>query len=187
MKDKIVIDIETSNTFADVGRNNFNELNVSVVVIYSYNEDRYISYNEDEIDKLGDKLKETDLIIGFAINRFDLPVLSKHYDFNLFDIPSIDILDDIEIASGKRVSLDILARENLGEGKTGKGADAPKLYEEGRLEELRKYCENDVKITKKVYELAKNQGHLMIPKRFSDSPIKVQLDWSKKLAYQRLF
>ena len=43
MKDKIVIDIETSNTFADVGRNNFNELNVSVAVIYSYNEERYVA------------------------------------------------------------------------------------------------------------------------------------------------
>lgn len=187
MKDIIVIDIETSNTFADVGRDNFNALDVSVVVVYSYNEKRYITYDENQMDELGKKFKETGLIVGFAINRFDLPVLAKYYDFNLFSILNIDILDDIEMNSGKRISLDLLANKNLGYGKTGKGSNAPILYAEGKMDELKEYCKNDVKVTKELYELAKSQGFLMVPQRYTDESVRVDFDWNKKLSYQRLF
>ncbi len=186
-KDTIVIDIETINTFADVGRGNLSALNVSVVVIYSYNEDKYIAYEKDELDELGERLKNAGIIIGFAINRFDLPVLSKHYDFNLFSIPNIDILDDIETLSGKRIGLDLLAKENLGYGKTGKGLEAPILYEKGKIKELKEYCKNDVKVTKEIYDLAKNQGYLIVPQKYSDDSVKVEFDFTKKLSYQRLF
>lgn len=186
-KDKIVIDIETSNTFADVGRNNFEALDVSVVVIYLYDEDKYIAYEKNELNKLGERLKNAELIIGFAINRFDLPVLAKYFNFNLFDILNIDILDEIELSSGRRIGLDLLARENLGYGKTGKGLDAPILYAEGKMEELKEYCKNDVKVTKEIYDLAVKQGYLMVPQRGGGDSIKVNLDWDKKLLYQRLF
>lgn len=186
MKDTIVIDIETSNTFADVGRDNFRALDISVVGTYSYNQDKYLTYEAHELDDLGALLKDSELIVGFAISRFDLPVMAKHYDFDLFTIPRIDLLDEIELSSGKRISLQLLAEHNLGYGKSGKGLDAPILFEQGKMEELKAYCLQDVKVTKDLYELAKEQGHLYVPQR-TDEPIKVSLDWREKLMYQRLF
>jgi DEAD/DEAH box helicase domain-containing protein len=187
MKDTVVIDIETKNTFLEVGRDNFGGLEISLVGLYSYNQDKFLAFEENQLDEVGEILKNTQLIIGFAISRFDLPVMAKHYDFDLFAIPRIDLLDEIEYITGKRIGLDILAQTNLGIGKNGSSMEATVLYKEGRIEELKKYCLNDVKITKELYELAKKQGHLMVPQKNQPQPIKVSFDWSERLLYQRLF
>jgi DEAD/DEAH box helicase domain-containing protein len=187
MKDTIVIDIETKNTFADVGRENFGGLEISLVGIYSYLKEKYLAFGENELAEVGEILKNSGMIIGFSITRFDLPVMSKHYDFDLFSIPRIDILDEIEDAIGKRIGLDLLAKTNLGYGKTGHGLEAANLYQEGKIDELKSYCLNDVKITKDLYELAKERGHLFVPQRNSQENVKVDFDWKKKLLYQRLF
>lgn len=186
-KDTIVIDIETSNTFADVGRDNFEALDISVVGVYSYKQDKYIAYEAHELPALGELLKDAEMIVGFAITRFDLPVMAKHYDFDLFTIPRIDILDEIELASGRRISLEILAQQNLGYGKSGKGLDAPILFKEGKIQELKDYCLQDVKVTKDLYDMAKMQGFLHMPQKESSDILKIDLDWREKLLYQRLF
>lgn len=187
MKDTLVIDIETSNTFVDVGRDNFDALNISVVGLYSYNDNEYVVYDEHQLQELGERMREAGLIVGFATRRFDIPVMNKHYDFDLFTLPQLDILEEIELASGKRISLELLAQENLGYGKSGKGMDAPILYAEGKIQELKDYCIQDVKVTKEVYDLAKKQGYLMVPQRSEPTPLKVEFDWGEKLLYQRLF
>lgn len=170
--DRIVIDIETKNTFHDVGRDNFDALEISLVGLYSYNQDKFFHFEEHEMEKLGQFLKNAELIIGFAVSRFDLPVLKRRFakisgleDFDIFSLPRIDLLDEIEIAFGRRISLDLLAKANLGIGKTGHSLEAPILYREGKMEELKNYCLNDVKITRDLYEFAKNRGYLMIPRK----------------------
>ncbi|KKR89180.1 MAG: hypothetical protein UU85_C0004G0020 [Candidatus Wolfebacteria bacterium GW2011_GWA2_42_10] len=174
--DTIVLDIETKNTFIEVGHDNFDALEISLVGLYSYGQDKFFHFHENEIKEAGEILRNAGLLVGFAISRFDLPVLKKHFNFDIFSIPRIDILDEIEILLGRRVGLDILAKTNLGFGKNGLSLEAPVLYREGRMEELKNYCLNDVKITKELYELAKNQGHLMVPhKENKGEAIRVDL------------
>lgn len=176
--DILVLDIETKNTFDDVGRDNFDALDVSVIGLYSYNQNKFLSFEEHELDKVGELLKTASLIIGFSISRFDLPVLKKYFNFDLFSIPRIDIQDEIEISLGKRIGLDILAKANLGIGKNGNSLDAPILYRDGKINELKEYCLNDVKITKELYELAKKQGYLLIPQKNSGEIIKANFDYA---------
>lgn len=187
MRDTVVIDIETKNTFADVGRDNFVGLEISLVGLYSYQQNKYTAYEESELDAVGEILKDVSVLIGFSISRFDLPVMAKHYEFDLFTIPRIDLLDEIEILSGKRVSLDVLSKANLGIGKVGHGLEAGNLYHQGKINELKSYCLHDVKLTKELYDLARKQGYLMVPQRSTPEPIKVPFDWREKLLYQRLF
>ena len=182
MFDKIVLDIETKNTFADVGKDNFDALEVSLVGVYSYNQNKFFSFGEDEIEKVSELLKSAGLLIGVSISNFDLPVLRKHFpaegEFDIFSIPRVDILDEIELALGRRVGLDLLAKINLGVGKNGHGLEAAGLYRDGRIEELKNYCLNDVKITKDLYELAKNRGYLLIPRRKNEEPARVNFSLS---------
>lgn len=187
--DKLVIDIETKNSFADVGgHHNLNKLEVSFAGVYSYNQDKYFSFFEKDLDKLASLLQKAGLLIGFSINRFDLPVLEKHCKFNLFAIPRLDLLDEIELALGHRISLDNLAKTNLGVGKThSTGLEAIRLYNEGKLEELASYCLNDVKITKDLYDLAKKQGHLMVPQRDTEELAKAKFNWKEEILPATLF
>ncbi len=175
-----VLDIETKNTFFDVGgEKNIKHLDLSLACVYSYASDKFLSFWENEISDLGDLLKKSSLIVGFGINRFDLPVLEKYFKFNLKSLRRIDLLDEIEITLGRRWSLDSLARANLGVGKTHhSGLEAIRLWNEKKLGELEEYCLNDVKITRDIFELAKLRGYLYLPENFSTHLSKIELDFT---------
>ncbi|MBI4119335.1 MAG: ribonuclease H-like domain-containing protein [Parcubacteria group bacterium] len=180
--DKIVIDIETKNTFADVGgQANLKDLEVSLIGVYSYRQDRFLAFTDKELDDAARFLQNAGLLIGFSINRFDIPVLAKYFSFDIAALPTIDILEELEISMGRRIGLDLLAKTNLGVGKTHHSLEATQLYRDGDIEELKNYCLNDVKITKELYELAERQGHLLVPERTTGQLANVPLNWKEKL------
>ena len=180
--DKLVIDIETKNTIADVGgAQNIPKLSMSFVGVYSFNQDKYLSFFEKDFPALGELLKRAGMIIGFSSNRFDIPVMSNHFGINLAKVESLDMLDDFEEKLGHRVGLDNIAQLNLGVGKTGHGLEAITFYKEGRLEELEKYCINDVKITRDLYELGKKQGYLLAPTNHGAAVVKVEVNWQDRI------
>src|SRR3990167_10417335 len=188
MSDKLVIDIETKNTFADVGGQRFlTDLDVSLTGVYSYNRDEYSSFKDDEMEKLGELLKGAGLIIGFSINRFDIPILNKYLNFDLLKIKRFDILDEMEVGLGRRVGLDVLARANLGIGKTSHGLEAIEFYKNGDWKSLADYCINDVKITKDLYELIKKRGHLSVPERETGNMLHVNFNIEEPVFYPTLF
>jgi len=51
-KNEVVLDIETSNSFADVGKYDPSLLKVSLVGLYSYATDTYESFMEPDLPKL---------------------------------------------------------------------------------------------------------------------------------------
>ena len=177
--DKLVIDIETKNTFADVGgEHNLKNLDMSVVGVYSYNQDKYLCFDEHQTKELGELFQKAGLIIGFSINRFDIPVLEKYFSFNLAAIPKLDLLEEIELSLGRRVSLDILAKTNLGGlGKTHHSLEAITLYRDGNMEELKNYCLNDVKLTKELYDLAHRRKFLVVPDRNTGELATARFAW----------
>lgn len=166
MTDKIVFDIETKNSFDDVGGQEYVEkLDASVIGAYSYNQDKYFCFAEHEFDKFGELLKQAHLIVGFSSKRFDVPVLKKYFNFNIAAIPHYDILEEIQKNLGRRIGLGVLAQANLGEQKTSHGMEAIGMYQRGEFDKLKEYCVQDVKLTKNIFELIKTQGYLWIPER----------------------
>ncbi len=169
--DTLVIDIETQNFFTDpeVGWDNFAALKISVVGVYSYAKDAYFCFEEHELPQLMDMLRETSLIVGFSSNRYDIPVLNLYAQrltggaLNLWHKDRVDLLEVVESATSGRVSLNRLAKSNLGIQKNGHGSEAIVLYRDGRIEELKAYCLKDVEITKGLYDLYVKQGYLLVP------------------------
>lgn len=155
----IVLDIETQNILSDVNYDH-KKLKVSVVGIYDYGSQAYESFFENELNKLFKKLEHASLIIGFNINKFDLPVLSSYYIGDIFKIPSLDILEDVRKSLGMRISLDDIARATLNKKKDGHGLLAINYFREGKLDKLREYCLSDVKITRELYEFGKREKKL---------------------------
>ncbi len=151
---KIVFDVETKNSFQEVGSTDPAALDISLLVIYDYTTDTYQSFMEADFPKLWRILEQTDLIIGYNCDHFDIPVLNKYYPGDLTNIKTLDLLVEIKNALGKRVRLDAIAEATLGTNKTGGGLDAIKWWRQGEIEKIRSYCEMDVKITKEVYEYA---------------------------------
>lgn len=86
----------------------------------------------------------------------------------------VDLLEEIEMATGARISLSKLAEANLGEAKDHHGSEAIGLYNEGRMKELKAYCLKDVRLTKELYDLYKNRRHFFIPDRATGEMAKVE-------------
>ena len=175
MLNKIVLDLETQKSFEEVGGFGKNHLlKVSVVGIYSYPLNKYLTFTEDQLYRLGEMLSEADQIIGFNTINFDYQVLQPYLNFKLADIPSLDILQEVEKLIGHRVKLDNLAQMTLGTGKSGDGLQALKFYKLGQMEDLKKYCLDDVRITKDLYEYAQKYGKLLFKDYFETKEIQIK-------------
>jgi len=157
---KIVLDIETRNTFRDVGANDPTKLDISVVVAYDYATDRYHHFLQEDLPALWKMLEQTDILIGYNSDYFDIPLLAKYHPGSFAHIKSIDLLQEIHKTLNRRVRLDDVAHATLGTHKSGHGLDAIEWWKNGEIEKIKKYCEDDVRITKELYEYALRNGHL---------------------------
>jgi len=187
--DTLVFDIETQNFFTDpdVGWDNFEALKISAVGVYSYNQDKYFCFEESEIDQAVDLFRGSERLVGFSINRYDVPVLNVYFQRligsvkpNLWEKERIDLLEEIEVAAGQRISLSKVAQANLGVSKNRHGSEAIELYRAGRMNELKEYCLNDVKLTKDLYDLYRKQQYFLIPDKKSGAVIKVHFNEKKQ-------
>ncbi|MBI2108712.1 MAG: ribonuclease H-like domain-containing protein [Parcubacteria group bacterium] len=178
---KIVFDLETKNLFEDVGGNDPTLLDLSLAGVYDSETGLYTSYLQEELPRLWPILERADVLIGYNSDHFDIPLLNKYYPGNLTKIPSIDLLAEIKKVLGFRVRLDSVAEATLGVKKSGHGLQAVTWWKEGEVEKIRKYCLDDVKITKELYEYALKNGRLKY-KDFSDiKEIKLNTSlWEEK-------
>ncbi len=159
MLKKIVLDLETQKAFEDVGGRGKNHLlKISVCGIYDYSADKYLIFEERELSKLSPILETADQIIGYNIIDFDFEVLKPYLNFDISQVPYLDILKEIEKVLGHRIKLEDVAQATLGTGKSGSGKEALLYFKNGRMDLLKKYCLDDVKLTRQIYEYAlKNQ------------------------------
>jgi DEAD/DEAH box helicase domain-containing protein len=181
MRNELVFDIETKQSFQEVGgKHNMHLLGVSVVGVYNYADDSFVCYEEKDFPALEELLKNTKRIIGFNSKHFDVPVLQPHISVLLQSIAHLDLMEDIEKYLGFRVSLDNLAKNNLGTAKSGHGLEAIQWWKEGNVEAIKKYCIDDVRITRDVYEHGKKHGAVTAETR-SDPRISIPVTWQKPL------
>lgn len=178
MRNEIVLDLETKAAPRDWGvRDELKSLGVSVVGIWSSQGDRFEAFRESDIPRLAPILKNADLIVGFAINKFDLPVLQPYLDFDLGEIPALDMFEDVRLKLGHRVSLASLAKATLGAEKLGHGLDAVLWYREGQWQRLEDYCLQDVRLTRDLYHYGKRSGHLLFESFIDKKIVSVPVSW----------
>ncbi|TSC78469.1 MAG: DEAD/DEAH box helicase domain-containing protein [Parcubacteria group bacterium Gr01-1014_33] len=183
MHDTIVIDFETKKSFADVGgKHNIRQLGISVAGVYSYGKDEFTAYEERELPQFEDILDKTAHIIGFNIKQFDLPVLEPYMkDKGLLGrIALTDIYEDATNFLGHRVGLNALAKATLREEKSGHGLEALEWFKQGRVEEVKKYCLDDVRLTRDLYEYGKKNGHLLFESFVDGKTHSIPMSWNEK-------
>ena len=161
MGDKLVLDLETKKSFEEVGgQHNTHDLGFSVCGVYSFKQDQFRIFREEEVKELGVWLKNAGLIIGFNSKNFDFKVLQPYFKFKLAKLPHLDILEEVYHALGHRLKLESIAKATLGEGKSGTGLDALWYYKNNDWQNLEKYCLDDVRVTRDLYEYGRQHGYL---------------------------
>lgn len=177
---KITFDIETRNIFSEVNSNDPIDLDISVVCIHDSKTDEYSSYLQEDLQKLWPILEQADMLITFNGDHFDIPLLNKYYSGDLTKIKSLDLLREIRESLGRRIKLDTIAEATLGINKSGHGLEAVEWWKTGEIDKIIKYCIEDVKITKKVYDYALQNGKLKYKDMGVIKDIKLNTkDWEK--------
>jgi DEAD/DEAH box helicase domain-containing protein len=168
MKNIVYFDLETQKSADEVGGwHKIRDMRMSVGVTYSTARGDYKIYGEKQVNELIDELRRADLVVGFNNLRFDYEVLLGHNDF--FDceqIPTLDMLVELQKLLQHRLSLDAIASATLGVEKTSEGLQAIRWFKEGKLMEIAEYCCYDVKITRLVHEYGMQQKKLFFTDRF---------------------
>lgn len=157
---KVFFDVETKNTFEEVGSNEPSALDLSVVCAYDSESNQYSHYLENDLKKLWPLFENADMIVGYNSEHFDIPLLNKYYPGDLTKIRSFDLMKVIKEKLGRRLKLDTIANATLGKKKIGHGLEAIFWWQNGEIDKIIKYCTEDVKITMELYEYALKNGEI---------------------------
>ena len=173
----VVFDLETQRSFAEVGgRSQLHRLGVSVGVSYEYATDSYTTFYEDTISGLIKILLGADLVVGYNIHGFDYEVLRAYTDEDLQALPTRDLMYDLEERLGFRPKLESVAGATIGAGKSADGLQALKWWKQGEIEKIAEYCQEDVRVTKEVYDFGKRNRCVLVG-RTSGKARQVDVDW----------
>lgn len=157
------------------GWKSHDEMGVSCLVLFDYQTMRYRIFDDHNIEECLQILHNHDFVVGFNTVGFDWKLLKATYP-NCCDLKrssvDFDILREIWISIGVDpdnfqpkthggYKLDDVAHETIGLMKSGDGAHAPHLYQQGKIAELIDYCVQDVRIEKELFEFIVKFGYVL--------------------------
>lgn len=181
MSKEVVLDIETQNTFQEVGGYIHSKLKISVIGCYFYETQTYEVFEEHELNSLWSRLEKSDRIIGYNTKGFDLPVMNNYYSGDFLKFTNLDILEEIHKFLGFRLKLDDVAAASIGTRKSGHGLQAVEWWKQGEIQKIKDYCLQDVKVTKDIYEYGLKYGALAYEDNFGNrKAIDVNFELNKE-------
>ncbi len=173
----LVFDTEAKDVMPD-----FRDNGVSYVGVFRSDEGVLKGYFENELSYFIDDLRSADEIVGYNIIGYDIPVLEKYFSFDWNSKKVIDLFAILVEEHGLYLKLDNIASATLGEGKNAHGLEAVRFYKLGQLDKLKEYCDNDVDITRRVYEFLLENNCVYY---FDGMGEKVKLDLNLKDYFYR--
>jgi DEAD/DEAH box helicase domain-containing protein len=156
----ITFDIESISNSPVRGHMDVSQQELTVAAIHDSFTNEYSSYLKEELSKLWPILEHAELLVGFNSDVFDIPLLNRYYPGDLSRLHSLDLLSEVQKVLGRRIRLQSLAEATLGRGKTGDGLKAGEWWREGKIEKVREYCIEDVRLTRELYDYALEHGVL---------------------------
>lgn len=165
-KSIVVFDLEIKN---EIGKNGvtwktYDKMGISVGCAFDYRTMDYLVFMDDNIQELRALLAGAEMIVGFNILGFDLPLIAsctKPVDKN----PKLEIYDLLfksreavgwkegrNFPTGLKLDNHLEATFGKDHMKTADGAEAPLMWQRGELGKLISYCLCDVKREKMLFE-----------------------------------
>ncbi|MBI2925068.1 MAG: ribonuclease H-like domain-containing protein [Verrucomicrobia bacterium] len=185
MKNTVYFDLETQKSADEVGGwDKIRDMKMSVGVTYSTARGDYRVYGETQVNELLTELQRADLVVGFNNLRFDYEVLHGYTVIDLRQLPTLDMLVELNNTLGHRLTLDSIATATFGLEKTADGLQAIRWFKQGRLLEIAEYCCYDVKLTRLVHEYGVKHRQLLYQNRFGKK-LAVPVKWGGEAALSR--
>jgi len=177
VKNIVYFDLETQQSAEEVGGwNHISKMRMSVGVTFSTARGDYKIFGEKQVGDLLADLQRADLVVGFNVLRFDYEVLHGYTPFDLRQLPTLDMMVELQNTLNHRLSLDSIATATFGVEKTAEGMQAIRWFKDGRLADIAEYCCYDVKLTKLVHEYGRQHRQLHYHDRM-DKKRTVPVKW----------
>jgi len=185
---EVFFDVETKKIFADIPDYDPAKLGVSIVSLYR----RTIDDNQNEIEgdmqsfwekdfeRMWPIFSEAKRVIGFNSIKFDVLCLKPYAPSYFSRLPHFDIYAEIKKVSENAAGLNAIAKETLDREKIDDGLNAVYYWEKHdkeSLKKLQKYCEDDVFITKEVYDYVVKNKEILFKDKWNTLR-KIPLDFS---------
>jgi DEAD/DEAH box helicase domain-containing protein len=173
----IYFDLETQRSAEEVGGwHNAHLMRVALGVIYDSHTAEFETFHELDVHRLLERLGEADLIVGFNIVAFDYKVLRGYTDADLLELPTFDMLTAIHQRLGYRLALGHLGVETLGTPKSADGLQSLAWWKEGRVDEIERYCQQDVALLRDLLQHAEEHDHLFFRTKRGDR-VRLPAPW----------
>lgn len=165
MHNYLVFDLEIKNTID--GKNvtwaDFGKMDISVGCAFNSRTHDYGVFMDDNIECLFNELENAEIVTGFNIKGFDIPLLEatvgrpfmpkgEVYDMLEWSRRSVGWDQSKPFPKGLRLDNHLEAtfgKENM---KTANGAEAPLMWQQNRIGELISYCLADVRRERDLFE-----------------------------------
>ena len=155
----VYLDLATRLTATEAGGwHKLGQLGVSIAVAVTSRGPQI--FTEDKIQELARVLSRAERIVGYNLRNFDLKVLAGYAGFSTGQARVVDLLDEVERAAGRRVSLQALASATLGIRLSCNSLEMVKLWKGGKLLDVIEGCSNQVFAIKALHEHARAHGDL---------------------------
>jgi DEAD/DEAH box helicase domain-containing protein len=173
----LVVDLETQNLVDDVGGwGHIDKLKISIACAFDSKTQQMLTFRENEIGKLNDLCEER-LVIGYNIRGFDLVILQA-YGLSLEKLDVFDIMYDVQtLTRQKFLKLEKIAQGTLNSGKSADGLLAVEWWKKGEVDKIIQYCQQDVQVTKDIFEFGRKNGLVKIRKA-DGTDQEVKVNWN---------
>ncbi len=178
--DVLTFDIEIRNRILDKGEepdpkytycggwNDKAGMGISYLGAHSSWDDKFNAYGEDRLIEFVQQILKADLVVGFNIFGFDVPLLKETLirlglpektgmGGKCYDI-FWDIKKSLKNNFPKGWTLENIAVSTLGIGKSGAGAMAPVLWQDRKYVELLEYLRQDVTVEVALFNHILKEG-----------------------------
>lgn len=155
------------------GWTDYENMGISVIGAFDFDENRYRVFCKDNLVEFQELVDRHDVIVGFnsiafdnklcAANGIDVPD-EKSYDLLIQIWKGAGLDPNFRYLSHMGFGLDAVCSVNLNSAKSGNGALAPVLWQQGKIGSVIDYCLNDVVLTHKLLSLIMVQGWIFDPR-----------------------
>ncbi|MBD3288086.1 hypothetical protein GF337_04725 [candidate division KSB1 bacterium] len=162
MSKVVIVDIQTKKSYDDVGgKKNMDQMGVSVAGLYNHDTKKITFYNQEQMPQFIEVLHSSQLVVGINLKRFVYKLLSSMFDNNFSSLNSIDVLEYFKKKLSFKPTLEGLFRGTLDISKSLPNDNyVPRLYKEGKLEEIHAICEDNITDLIKFYDFGKEKGYI---------------------------
>lgn len=174
----VIVDVQTRLSYDDVGgKKGMNKMGISVAGLYDYSKNELTLYSEQQLPEFINVIQSSTLLFGVNLKRFVLKFLSSILDFNINQTQLLDLIDHLKKRLSFRPTLEGLFQGTLGIKKEPLNDNyIPRLFKQGKIDEIRSICEENILDLKKLYDYGRAKGYIIFEDK-TGQRWKISVEW----------